>query len=67
MTLNAVFEIARWTEARDRQKQRRSGKATVYAGPKVRQSILVFVNSHFGFKVPNCLIIGIFIVPMCNI
>ena len=62
-----VFEIARWTEARDWQKQRRSGKATVYAGPKVCQSNLVFGNSHFSFKVPNCLIIWIFIVPMCSI
>ena len=33
----SVFEIARWTEARDWQKQCRSGKATVFAGPKVRQ------------------------------
>ena len=63
----AVFEIARWTEARDWQKQRRYGKATVYAGPKVCQSNLVFGNSHFSFKVPNCLIIWIFIVPMCGI
>ena len=63
----SVFEIARWTEAQDWQKQRRSSKATVYAGPKVHQSILVFGISHFSFKVPNCLMIWIFIVPMCSI
>ena len=45
-TVSTVFEIARWTEARDWQKQRQSSKATVYAGPKVHQSILVFGNSH---------------------
>ena len=65
--MKPVFEIARWTEARDWQKQRRSSKATVFAGLKVHQSILVFGNSHFGFKVPNCLMNWIFIVPMCSI
>ena len=33
----AVFEIAWWTGAQDQQKQRRSSKATVYAGPKDQQ------------------------------
>ena len=67
LSLDPVFEIACWTEARDWQKQHRFGKATVYAGPKVRQSILVFGNYHFSFKVPNCSIIWIFIVPMCSV
>ena len=49
----AVFEIARRTGARDQQKQRRSSKTIVYAGPKDQQSVLVFGNSHFPNIVPN--------------
>ena len=50
---DAVSEIARRTDARDQQKQRRSSKKTVYAGPKDQQSVLVFGNSHFPNIVPN--------------
>ena len=49
----AVFEIARRTGARDQQKQLRSSKTIVYAGPKDQQSVLVFINSHFPNIVPN--------------
>ena len=49
----SVFEIARRTGARDQQKQRRSSKTIVYAGPKDQQSVLVFGNSHFPNIVPN--------------
>ena len=38
----AVFEIAWWTGARDQQKQRRSSKTPVYAGPKDQQLVLFF-------------------------
>ena len=37
-----VFEIAWWTGARDQQKQRRSSKTPVYAGPKDQQLVLFF-------------------------
>ena len=38
----SVFEIAWWTGARDQQKQRRSSKTPVYAGPKEQQLVLFF-------------------------
>ena len=38
----AVFEIAWWTGARDQQKQCRSSKTPVYAGPKDQQLVLFF-------------------------
>ena len=38
----SVFEIACLTSAWDQQKQRRSTKTTVYAGPKDQQSFLFF-------------------------
>ena len=45
----AVFEIAWWTGARDQQKQRRSSKTPVYAGPKDQQLVLFF----FKFTLPK--------------
>ena len=39
---NTVFEIAWWTGDRDQQKQRRSSKTHVYAGPKEQQLVLLF-------------------------
>ena len=35
--LTPVFQIAWWTGARDHQKQYRSSKTTVFAGPKDQQ------------------------------
>ena len=49
----SVFAIACWTEARDQRKQPWSSKATVYGGPKVQQSVLVFRNSYCQNIVPN--------------
>ena len=40
--ISTVFEIAWWTGARDQQKQRRSSKTPVYAGPKDQQLVLFF-------------------------
>ena len=48
-----VFEIAWWTGARDQQKQHRSSKTTVFAGPKDQQLVLYFGNSHCPNIVPN--------------
>ena len=51
-----VFEIAWWTGARDQQKQRRSSKTPVYAGPKDQQLVLfsfLFSNSHCPNIVQN--------------
>ena len=63
----AVFEIAWWTGARDQQKQRRSSKTPVYAGPKDQQLVLFFFcffQIHIAqimfkthFKVQNSLVI----------
>ena len=61
-----VFEIAWWTGARDQQKQRRSSKTPVYAGPKDQQLVLflfffqiliaqILFKTHF--KVQNSLVI----------
>ena len=62
--LKAVFEIAWWTGARDQQKQRRSNKTPVYAGPKGQQLVLFFFKIHIAqilfnthFKVQNSLMI----------
>ena len=44
-----VFEIAWWTGARDQQKQCRSSKTPVYAGPKDQQLVLFF----FKFTLPK--------------
>ena len=50
----AVFEIAWWTGARDQQKQRRSSKTPVNAGPKDQQLVLFFfLNSHCPNIVQN--------------
>ena len=64
-TTNTVFEIAWWTGARDQQKQRRSSKSPVYAGPKDQQLVLVFfflihiaqILFKTHFKVQNSLVI----------
>ena len=50
---NSVFEIAWWTGARDHDKQHRSSKATVFAGPKDQQLVLYFGNSHSPNIVSN--------------
>ena len=53
-TIITVFEIAWWTGARDQQKQRRSSKTPVYAGPKDQQLVLFFFsNSHCPNIVQN--------------
>ena len=48
-----VFEIAWWTGARDQQKQRRSSKTPVYAGPKDQQLVLFFFCFVFKFTLPK--------------
>ena len=60
----AVFEIAWWTGARDQQKQCRSSKTPVYAGPKDQQLLVLFFLIHIAqilfkthFKVQNSLVI----------
>ena len=71
----AVFEIAWWTGARDQQKQRRSSKTPVYAGPKDQQLVLFFFfQIHIAqilfkthFKVQNSLVISILMVLKCSI
>ena len=51
---STVFEIAWWTGARDQQKQRRSSKTPVYAGPKDQQLVLFFfLNSRCPNIVQN--------------
>ena len=50
-----VFETACQTGAQDQQKQHRSSKTTVYAGPKDQQLVLFFRNSHCPNIVPNTL------------
>ena len=59
-----VFEIAWWTGARDQQKQRRSSKTPVYAGPKDQLVFFFFFLIHIAqilfkthFKVQNSLVI----------
>ena len=46
-----VFEIAWWTGARDQQKQHRSSKTTVFAGPKDQQLVLYKTVWWFKFSV----------------
>ena len=48
----SVFEIAWWTGARDQQKQCRSSKTPVYAGPKDQQLVLFFLF-FFKFTLPK--------------
>ena len=53
-----VFEIAWWTGARNKQKQHRSSKTTVFAGPKDKQLVLYFGNTHWPKIVPNTFLLN---------